>query len=34
MIGDIGYFESTRLDDLWVQVINFAARCNSQCALL
>ncbi|HDI3254689.1 TPA: Bro-N domain-containing protein [Vibrio cholerae] len=34
MIGDVGYFESTRLDDLWVQVINFAARCNSQCALL
>ncbi|MBG0760929.1 hypothetical protein BOO22_16080 [Vibrio cidicii] len=33
-IGDVGYFESTRLDDLWVQVINFAARCNSQCALV
>ncbi|MBH9740099.1 Bro-N domain-containing protein [Vibrio navarrensis] len=33
-IGDFGYFESTRLDDLWVQVINFAARCNSQCALV
>nr|WP_244292155.1 hypothetical protein [Vibrio cidicii] len=33
-IGDVGYFESTHLDDLWVQVIGFAARCNSCCALL
>ncbi|MBY8252274.1 hypothetical protein KW526_06905 [Vibrio fluvialis] len=33
-IGDVGYFESTHIDDLWVQVIGFAARCNSCCALL
>lgn len=33
-IGDVGYFESTQLDDLWVQVIGFAARCNSQCLLV
>ncbi|ADT87649.1 BRO family, N- domain protein [Vibrio furnissii NCTC 11218] len=33
-IGDVGYFESTHIDDLWVQVISFAARCNSCCALL
>ncbi|EKO3969271.1 hypothetical protein EF707_08475 [Vibrio fluvialis] len=33
-IGDVGYFESTHIDDLWVQVIGFAARCNSSCALL
>ncbi|HAS6018122.1 TPA: Bro-N domain-containing protein [Vibrio vulnificus] len=30
-IGDVGYFESTHIDDLWVQVIGFAARCNSCC---
>lgn len=34
MVGDAGYFESTHIDDLWVQVIGFAARCNSSCALL
>lgn len=34
VIGDVGYFESTHIDDLWVQVIGFAARCNSCCALL
>lgn len=33
-IGDMGYFESTHIDDLWVQVISFAARCNSSCNLL
>lgn len=33
-IGDVGYFESTHLDDLWVQVIGFAARCNSRCAFV
>lgn len=33
-IGDMGYFESTHIDDLWVQVIGFAARCNSSCNLL
>ncbi|EKO3973986.1 hypothetical protein FNO25_001973 [Vibrio fluvialis] len=33
-IGDVGYFESTYIDDLWVQVFGFAARCNSCCALL
>ncbi|MBY8122876.1 Bro-N domain-containing protein [Vibrio fluvialis] len=33
-IGDVGYFESTHIDDLWVQVIGFASRCNSCCALL
>ncbi|MER2495326.1 BRO family protein [Vibrio neptunius] len=33
-IGDVGYFESTHIDDLWVQVVGFAARCNSSCALV
>lgn len=34
MLGDVGYFESTHIDDLWVQVVGFAARCNSSCAFV
>lgn len=28
------YFESTHIDDLWVQVVEFAARCNSGCSFV
>ncbi|OXX71319.1 hypothetical protein B9J87_10750 [Vibrio sp. V19_P1S1T109] len=33
-IGDFGYFESTNIEDLWIQVTSFAARCHSGCAFV
>lgn len=31
LVGDFGYFESKSLEDLWLQVTAFSARCNSRC---
>lgn len=31
-LGDLGYFESNDIEELWRQVIRFCGRCNSQCA--
>ena len=33
-IGDFGYFESTNIEDLWIQVTSFAARCHSGCVFI
>lgn len=30
-LGDLGYFESSDIEELWRQVIRFCGRCNSRC---
>jgi hypothetical protein len=31
-LGDLGYFESSDIEELWRQVVRFCGRCNSRCA--